>query len=114
MMSGQAIRALSDEMAAKAAEEGQEPLVPNTTHEGVDDDSLRRIPFLGDYEPPGWELVEEGFVDKSGFGTASEPAMTWRQFVDWVQQHLDTDPDTGFAITSEGQFQVYVGAYRLA
>jgi len=61
------------------------------------------FPFLGSYVPKGWKMVNEYFVDLSGFGAPGEPALTLKQFIDKVRV------DYGYAITEAGQFQVYIG-----
>lgn len=70
---------------------------------------LRHIPNIGTYRPKGWRLVEELFVDKSGFGAEWEPAMTLRQFIQAVRK---AGPGNGYAIIEEGEFQVYVGHFE--
>lgn len=57
-------------------------------------------------ELKGWKKVKEYFVDSSGFGSESEPALTPKQFVAKVKEGF------GYAIVSEGQFQVYVGEFK--
>ena len=73
------------------------------------------FPFLGDYVPPGWTKTdEEWFVDSSGFGQESEPALTVVAFKKVLAEYVHDFPGRGFGITSAGQFQVYVAAYALA
>ena len=72
--------------------------------------ALPRLPFpyLGDYVPKGWRQIDECFVDSSGMSAEDEPAMTVRRFIeDEVAKH----PGHGWAITSAGQFQVYIARY---
>jgi len=64
------------------------------------------FPFLGDYEPPGWELVDRHFVDISGFGSPEESALTISQFMDRIKEGF------GYAILEVGQFQAYIGEYK--
>lgn len=59
----------------------------------------REIPF-------GYELVNTYFVDNSGFGDNSEPALPFNRFLDKVKA------DFYYAIREAGQFQVYIGEYR--
>jgi hypothetical protein len=61
--------------------------------------------FKGEKKIKGWELIDEHFVDKSGWGASDEPALTRLQFVKRIKE------GHGYAITNEGQFQVYVGEY---
>lgn len=85
------------------------------------------IPNLGSYLPKGWKRVslkdEEGthgvymgdnsgfgayFVDKSGWGSPGEPAMTVKELARRMK------PGLGYAMVEEGQFQVKVGVFKLA
>lgn len=53
-----------------------------------------------------YELIQEHFVDSSGFGTRGELALTAGDFLDRVKQGLY------YGITGVGQFQVYIGEYK--
>lgn len=64
------------------------------------------FPFIGDYDPPGWKLVDRHFVDSSGFGAPNEPALTISQFMNKIKEGL------GYAILEAGEFQLYVGEYK--
>lgn len=66
------------------------------------------IPFLGDYVPRAWKRTDRDlfFVDSSGFGSPSEPALTLPQFF------CQMVPGCGYAVVEAGQFQVYVAEYR--
>lgn len=68
------------------------------------------FPYIGDYVPDGWEKVDEYFVDSSGLGVEGEGALTGNQFRRIVEEFAGQN--YGFAITSAGQFQVYVGLYK--
>ena len=73
------------------------------------------FPFLGDYVPHGWEKLEdELFVDKTGMGADYESALTVEQFkAECIRLYRENYPSgVAFAITQEGQFQLYVGVYR--
>jgi hypothetical protein len=84
----------------------QKNLVPYVVWEG-DKNLFPPFPFpkLGDYIPKGWKKVNEYFCDSSGLGSEDEPALTIREFKNKLVV------GRGYAITSEGQFQVYVGEY---
>lgn len=114
MMSLQAIRDLSEQAAKRAKRERKLPMVFSETQRAMLADGeigpVRCIPNLGDYRPKGWKLVDEHFVDSSGFGSAGEPAMTIGDFCKLVAKH---DADRGWGLTQEGQFQVYVGEFEL-
>lgn len=92
-----------------------------------DETAIRRMPFIGDYLPDGWQRVsltalgeEDGnrgillddnegfgsyFVDGSGFGLPSEPALTRAEFV------YKLHPNYGYAVTEVDQFQVKIGVF---
>jgi hypothetical protein len=113
-MSLEAIRELSDEAAAQAAKKKLLPYVPHNAKE-IEGYTSFPFPFLGDYVPPGWTKTdEEWFVDSSGFGQESEPALTVVAFKKVLAEYVHDFPGRGFGITSAGQFQVYVAAYALA
>ena len=66
-----------------------------------------KIPFLGDRIPRGWKRTNRAplFVDSSGFGDTSEPALTQDQFFKELTIGM------GYAVIEAGQFQVYVAEY---
>jgi len=120
MMDLQTIRELSNDATARARRAKRQPFIS-----GVDAD-LRSLPFLGDYVPRDWkratvddlgEAVDRDsyddeyalFVDISGFGSPDEPAMTFEQLQEFVDRH----PGFGFGLIEQGQFQGYVGVYKL-
>jgi len=53
----------------------------------------------------GYKKVNEYFVDNSGLGSESEPALTARQFLNKVKNGYY------YGITGQGQFQVYIGEF---
>jgi len=93
---------------------------------------LQKIVNLGDYVPKGWKrfntkaiadklnipfswkILDNGglFVDSSGFGSDNEPALSVKQFLGMISKLYDFRKDLGFAICSEGQFQLTVGVYE--
>jgi hypothetical protein len=109
MMSLETIRAMSRDAGIEAAESAVTPkFFWDSDIESLKDgdiDGLKAIPNLGDYVPEGFELVENHFVDSSGFGAEDEPALTIGQFVD----KLGTK--NGYAITESGQFQLNIGEF---
>ena len=112
MMSLETIHRLNDEIAVEAAEEGLLPYVPFDAEE-VDNWPPIPIPNLGSLEPKGWEKTDaEWFVDKTGLGHAWEPALTVEQFKKELRAYVAANPGCGFAITEEGQFQLYVSAFK--
>jgi hypothetical protein len=103
MMYVSTIIAINEDIAKEAEIEEIEPY---EWQEGDGIDELRRIPSIGYYEPPGWEQVLVHFVDSSGFGQESEPALTIDQLL------VRMIPGYGYAITEEGQFQVYITQFQ--
>jgi hypothetical protein len=107
MMSLSQIHALSDEAARKARRHGNKPMVLWPTEA----DRLKLggsmpFPFIGSYVPKGWKLVEIHFVDSTGFGGETEPALTIEAFRSKLKAGM------GYAIIEAGQFQVYVGEFQ--
>ena len=67
-----------------------------------------RLPFLGDYCPEGFYVMNEIFVDSSGFGSDSEPAMTLPKFFGMLDK---LGKPFGLAISEAGEFQVMIKIY---
>lgn len=114
MMSVEAIIDLENQAARKAKRQGAQPYVfaPGT---GPLVDGSFPAPNLGSYVPEGWEEVERHFVDKTGWGSPGEPALTIAEFIDVVNERVrdqDFPQDLGWAIVSEGQFQIFIGEFR--
>ena len=117
MMGLAAIRQASREQAEVAAEEDQQPFVPEQ-----EDLKLWRngqvkvsIPSLGDHVPEGWKRLDEDewfFVDSSGFGQEGESALTMDQFLRKAADYAEEHPGCGFAVVETGQFQLYVAPFR--
>ncbi|MBW8002565.1 MAG: hypothetical protein FVQ80_11165 [Planctomycetes bacterium] len=59
-----------------------------------------------DETPEGFTETNEYFIDSSGFGGDDEPALTPDQFLKKVKA------GKYYAITGQGQFQVFVGEYE--
>jgi len=106
MMSRETIRDLQLEAAEKAAKKQRKPLVIWPQDMDHIDKVIVKIPNLGDYIHPDFELVETLFVDKTGLGRPGEPALTFEEFCKKVQ------PGFGYGLYEEGQFQVHVGVYK--
>jgi hypothetical protein len=111
MMSLAVIQQLSDAQARKAARVKRRPYVPFDVEE-VDRMETFPFPNIGSYKPAGWRKVADWFVDKTGWGAEDEPALTLNQFRAAVREWVEKHPGDGFAITEEGQFQIYVSAFR--
>ncbi len=110
MMSPSYIAELSRQAARKAAREKKYPLLVeqgdiDACHLLLERGQLPHlgIPFIGDWRPRGYKPVGEPlFVDSSGFGSASEPALTQREFVARLRAGY------AYAVIEAGQFQCYV------
>src|SRR3990167_4788568 len=63
-------------------------------------------------ELKGYTLIEEFFVDNSGFGAPNEPAWTAPGFLDKVEEIVKIHGPVVPTITNSGQFQVYVGLFQ--
>ena len=71
------------------------------------------FPNIGSLKPRGWRKTDASwFVDKTGHGEPWEPALTWAQFRSRLAGYLLRHPGHGFAITEEGEHQVFVTAFR--
>ena len=71
-----------------------------------DADIFKKVKVIEDNDKPGLEKVNEYFVDSSGFGSSSEPALTANAFLAQVKANRY------YGITSQGQFQVYISEYE--
>ena len=120
MMGTEQIIAMSNEAAARAAQDRLTPYVPWDAAEVArwGESSAIPIPNLGSYRPEGWELVEHRMADATGWGADDEPAMTTAQLRAWVTDHItEYGPDDrkvvyGYGIIEVGQFQVVVGRFK--
>ena len=65
------------------------------------------IPNLGDHRPKGYKLVDTLFVDKTGFGSEREPALT----INGMFRRMKAG--YAYAMIEEGQFQCYVGEFEV-
>jgi len=108
MMSIATIHEMSRKAARKAAREHKIPFMVEAEDMGHIENVLHGIPYIGTYVPKGYKRVDSYFVDSSGFGSESEPAMTFGAFCKKVRER---GPGYAYAITEVGQFQVYVGVY---
>jgi len=85
-------------------------ITPNTIQD------VRKSPLLSieKAEGKGYELIEELFVDSSGLGSESEPALTEGQLHSKLREITSAvSPEAVYTcITRQGQFQVYLGVFR--
>jgi len=70
------------------------------------DEGVFKSKIIGQGIPLGYELTETYFVDNSGFGSESEPALTVSSFLDKVKKGFY------YGITEAGQFQVYIAEFK--
>lgn len=118
MWTGQTIRDIQRQYSVRAYAKGEQPYVPASASEIMAWHSTERerfIPFLGDYRPPGWTLLETVFVDMTGVGRENELAMTIPAFFDWAAKKFIEGKEAGyrigFAVVERGQLQAYIGLY---
>lgn len=114
MMGLSEIKSINRQGAKRAAEARKAPAVPTEAmrakmREGHWATSGIRVPFFGDYRPPGWKLAYDLFVDTSGFGREGEAALTMAQLARHV---AGLPPGYGVAVIEVGQFQGYLGVFR--
>lgn len=93
---------MENEATKKAKKYCLEPL----TAKCDGDEGILKCPDLGNYEPEGWEYIQNHFVDNSGFGGTDEPALTIEQFSAKVKKGL------GYSICGCGQFQVNISEWK--
>lgn len=70
------------------------------------DIGIKGIKVIGEKTPLGYEKTADFFVDNSGFGSESEPALTFDNFLKQVKQGFY------YGITSSGQFQVNIAEFQ--
>ena len=114
MWSLEMIDYLNQEAARDARQQEREPYVP-ALHDIA---MMPPFPFpnLGPHVPPSWERVEDAtwFVDSSGWGDPSEPALTAEEFRSDLRAYIQEHPGHGFGIIECGQFQCHVAAFERA
>jgi len=128
MMGLETIRAMNDEACEKAQQERVRPVLltqlDKDLAESGDYDRISRFPHIGGYLPEGYSRRDitgrsgvydgdnEGygafFVDATGMGSLSEPALTVDQFI------KELEVGAYYAIIEAGQFQVKIASYDKA
>ena len=103
MMSLSSIRQMSREACRKAAKAGAFPYVPLHEDE-IDAFPPFPFPFLGDYRPKGWKLVDTLFVDSSGFGEDDETALSVPQLKAKLRELQRSGKTYGYGIVEAGPF----------
>ena len=69
MMSLDTINRMAKDAASQAAKNKMQPYVAFEDK----DDNVLQCPFLGDYIPRGWEVIDTLFVDSSGLAETMNP-----------------------------------------
>ncbi len=69
------------------------------------DRDVLQCKMITDDDLEQFEETDEHFVDSSGWGREGEPALTVEEFLKKVKK------DKYYAITSVGQFQLFIGEY---
>jgi len=72
------------------------------------------IPNFGDHRPEGWTLLDDPeplFVDATGLGLESEPALTITGYKKRLLELFKEHPEYGYAIIEAGPFQIYIGVF---
>lgn len=114
MFSSDTIASLNADAALAAAQKNLEPFIPWDADEIgiIGAEFFRSIPNLGSLDiSDTWDHVEDTLVDSSGFGQPGEPALTIDQALDFVIDHANESGSRGFAVTSQGQFQVVLSVF---
>lgn len=81
------------------------------TINNIDDVFKSKLVSVETMQLKGYKLLEELFVDSSGFGAEDEPAYTIDAFKNRLIEILKDHPVIYTTITNAGQFQVYVGIF---
>jgi hypothetical protein len=109
MMSLDAIRAASADATNKARARKKTPL---TIFDESHIEDIFNAPNIGDYDPPGWKLVEVLMCDAFGVGRSGEAALTKDQLMETVREHVEAGNRYGYAIVAVGQFQASIGVFE--
>lgn len=108
-MSGAVIAEFANRAARLAKRKGSQPWVCPADWDKYgfgDRQGICRVPNFGTYRPKGWTMRSDTlFVDKSGWGDSSEPALTIRAFFEQMETGV------GYAMIEEGEFQCVVGVF---
>jgi hypothetical protein len=103
------IRKLADEATLLAKIENLSPIMADKALMNWRLNRRFNVPFLGDYVPEGWVMVDEiGFVNTAGTVIGRNIGMTTAEFHDHIKQHTDL----GLGVIEMGQTQVLVASYR--
>lgn len=115
MFTSGTIVSLNAEAALAAAAKNLVPFIPWDIREietlGVD--LLRQIPNIGSLDvSDAWEEIDTVLVDSSGCGDEGEPALTVKGCLEFIKEQVEESKSRGFAIVSQGQFQIVLGVFE--
>ena len=82
------------------------------TLNNLDDVFKSKLMSIETMELKGFELIDNLFVDSSGFGSDSEPALTVDSFRSQLTRIVKEHGAVYSTITNQGMFQVYVGLFK--
>lgn len=110
------IKHQSDRAARRAARDNKQPYVFFDVREVTSGCPPFPFPLLGGHTPSGWLqfLDEDLFVDISGHGRPSEPALTIDELKKQLVHLLEANKDEtlGFAFSEAGQFQAHLRVFK--
>lgn len=115
MLSYSYIQEQSREQGEIARAEGKEPQpVEQAVVTYQSTGTFAGLPFLGDYVPEGWVRcdIEPLFVDATGRGHKSEPALTIPAFIKTLRKYAKARDNYAVGIIEAGECQVYIALYR--
>ena len=75
-------------------------------------ENVKHSELIEDINESNFTQVDELFVDSSGFGGTSEPALTQQQMFDKLNDLCNKYGELHTFLNDVGQFQVYVGIYK--
>lgn len=111
------INEMNAEAGTKAKYLGTQPLrLTSEEYEGLGTVSDKGgFPNLGDFADDvdgTFERLDTLFCDSSGWGSASDPALTQEQLEKTVGELLDIHEELLFGIVEVGQFQLHLGVWK--
>lgn len=113
MLSKGIIRDISNNAARHAKIHGAKPLVitekilRDFENHNLWKNSGKKFPFIGNYVPAAFVLLQKFFVDSSGKGLPDEPAHTRAQFI------AKMEIGKAYAVVESGLFQVKIKEFEV-
>ena len=108
------IRKLVDEASIEARQRGLRPTLASEAAKNYRTSGRFNIPFLGDYIPEGWKIIDETVFVSTVVGPVSwnsSSAISQSELYNRIVEKLD-DGNVGYGVIEQGQFQVLVSLYR--